>query len=101
MRPRRDLHKILLGILGSMNVYFQPPENLKINYPGIVYTRSSSKPSYADNIKYHLEKGYQIIYVSKDPDSDIPDKIEQLPKCSFDRHFVSDNLNHWIFTLYF
>jgi hypothetical protein len=40
-----------------------------------------------------------VIY--RHPDSDLPHKIASLPKCSFDRHFVSDNLNHDVFNLYF
>lgn len=101
MKSRLDLQAILETILGSRNVYFQPPENLKMKFPCIVYSRTSSDVTYADNIKYHLEKAYQVTYIDKDPDSDIPDKIEGLPKCRFDRSFVSDNLNHYVFTLYY
>jgi len=33
MGTRLELQNLLENILGSRNVYFQPPENLKLNYP--------------------------------------------------------------------
>ena len=38
MRNRLDLQKIFEDILGSKNVYFQPPESLKMKYPAIRYS---------------------------------------------------------------
>lgn len=100
-RPRVELHQILTDILGSANVYFQPPESLKLKYPCIVYERRGVFKDHADNLGYRMLKNYQLTYMDEDPDSDIPDKLLQLPKCSFDRHFASDNLNHDTFTIYF
>ena len=34
---RNDLQKLLVEVLGSKNVYFQPPESVKMKYPAIVY----------------------------------------------------------------
>lgn len=45
MNRRYELQAVLEGILGSGNVYFQPPENLKMRYDCIVYERSESKLS--------------------------------------------------------
>lgn len=101
MKSRLELQTKLEHILGSKNVYFQPPENIKIKYPCIIYSRESSDVQHADNIKYVKHKGYQLTYVDKNPDSPIPDTIEELQTCRFDRHFVSDNLHHFVFTLYF
>ncbi len=44
---------------------------------------------------------YQVIVIDKNPDSDYVKKVSLLPMCSFDRHYVADNLNHDAFTLYF
>lgn len=100
-KSREDLHYLLVDILGSNNVYFQPPESFKLEYPCIVYERSDIRTVKADNLKYSLHKRYTVTYISKDPDSEVPDKIVLLPFCSFDRHFISGNMNHDVFDLYY
>ena len=99
-KTRIELHMILENILGIINVYFQPPENLKLSYPCIVYERSGSKNEYADNLKYLKHGRYTVTYIDQDPDSHIISELEELPYCTFDRHFISDNRNHWVFTIY-
>ena len=100
MASRLDLHEILCSILESRNVYFQPPESLKIQYPAIVYSLSNIKNNHANNKVYTQSRSYQIIVIDKSPDSIISDKISQLPYCKFDRSYVSDGLNHYVYTLY-
>lgn len=101
MDRRLKLHEILVEKLGSRNVYFQPPASLKLKYPCIVYSRSGSKNIPADNLSYIHKKRYEVTVIDEDPDSEIPDRIEQLPRCSFDRWYTADNLNHYVFTLYY
>lgn len=100
-KTREDLHEILCSILGSRYVYFQPPESMKLKYPCIVYERSYIRMMRADNIIYKASKEYTVTIIDEDPDSEIPDKMLELPYCKFDRHFVSDNLNHDVFRLYY
>lgn len=97
---RLELHEILCGVLGSRNVYFQPPETVKLHYPALIYSRSRIDRRYADNAVYTQETAYDVTVVYKDPDSDIPERISRLPWCRFVRHYVSDNLIHDVFTLY-
>lgn len=101
MKSRLDLHEILCEAVGSRNVYFQPPEGQKMKYPAIVYSRDDIISEHANNNPYTRSTAYQVTVIDKDPDSEIVDRISQLPKCSFDRHFASDNLNHDVFTLYY
>lgn len=101
MERRLELHSILVNLLGSENVYFQPPESYKISYPCIVYERSNSNTKFADNLPYKRYKRYTVTVIDYDPDTEISDKVEDLPLCTFDRFFVSDNLNHFIYTLYY
>lgn len=98
---RLGLSKLLRDILGSDNVYFQPPESKNINYPAIIYTRERIDNRFADNRVYKQDRAYRVTVIDKNPDSEIVDKISRLPKCTFDRHFNSDNLNHDIFTIYY
>lgn len=100
-RPRTDLQTILEGVLGSSNVYFQPPESQKINYPAIVYNRDRSFKHNADDKRYLLSKGYQVTLLDWDPDSPALDALEALPFSSFVRHYTADGLNHDVFLIYF
>lgn len=101
MATRVDLQNALEELLGSRNVYYQPPESLKMNYPAIVYARKTIDNSYADNSVYKQNYAYEITVIDKNPDSEIVNKVSKLPTCRFDRHFKSDNLNHDVFTLYY
>lgn len=101
MSNRTELSSILHTILGSDNVYFQPPETVKMNYPCIIYELANVNTDFANNLPYRHTKQYTVTVIDKNPDSEIPDKIAELPLCSFDRHFASDNLNHFVFRLYY
>jgi hypothetical protein len=101
MAPRLELHDILKTILGSENVYFQPPNNTQMNYPSIVYQTDDYSVKYADDIPYNRRARFQVTVMDRDPDSLIPDKVAELPLCSFDRFFIADNLNHNVFNLFF
>lgn len=99
MSRRLELHEILCGILGTRNVYYQPPESVKMTYPAIVYSREDIENTSADNLTYKQSYFYQVTVVDADPDSEIVRKVSKLPRCIYDRHFTSDNLNHDVFTI--
>lgn len=99
MPNRLELQTLLEDILGSRNVYFQPPESLKINYPAIVYGLENIDSLFANNRVYSSRKAYALTVIDEDPDSLIVDKIVKIPTCRFNRHFKSDNLNHNVFTI--
>lgn len=101
MDKRPNLHTQLVNLLGSRNVYFQPPPSVQMHYPAIVYSRSDIDTKYANNAVYINDVAYQIIVIDNDPDSEIVMRVANLPKCRFDRHYVSDNLNHDVFTIYY
>lgn len=101
MGQRIDLHALLIEAVGSRNVYFQPPEGFKMSYPCIVYEREKITSDHANNKPYLHHKRYSVTVIDKDPESLIPDKIAAFPTCQHDRHFVSDNLHHDVFTLYY
>lgn len=101
-RPRLELQAILEDVLGSPNVYFQPPESIKMEYPAIVYNRDRSYDIAADNnVGYVKYKGYSVTHIDWDPDSPTLDKIEALPMTSYLRHFNADGLNNDVFLIYF
>ena len=101
MDRRLSLQEILENILGSRNVYFQPPSNTKLSYPCIIYSRSDIDSKHADNIKYNTRVRYSLILIGRSPESELVEEILKLPYCSYDRFYSADSLNHDAFTLYY
>lgn len=101
MASRLYLHTQLEKLLGSRNVYFQPPESIKMNYPAIVYALEDIENAHADDGVYLSYKRYSVTVIDKNPDSNFVDMVASLPTCQFNRHYNSENLNHWNFSLYF
>ena len=98
---RHKLHEIFCTILGSRHVYFQPPESMKIEYPCIVYQREADDVRYADDRKYFRMRRYTVIAIDRDPDTELPDKIAELPLCQLTRCYTADNLHHYSFDIYY
>ena len=101
MASRLELHEELVTLLGSRNVYYQPPESIKLKYPAIIYSRSNIDNTFADNDVYLQDVAYQITVIDSDPDSVIVKKMSLFPKTRFNRHYTSDNLNHDVFITYY
>ncbi|MET0786858.1 MAG: hypothetical protein ABWY25_09145 [Paenisporosarcina sp.] len=101
MARRLELQAVLVNILGTENVYFQPPPSVQMKYPCIVYHRDSELARYADDKPYSRRKRYQVTVIDRDPDGDIGDKIAELPLCVYDRFYTTDNLNHDVYKLFF
>lgn len=101
MAQRLELQAILVELLGSPNVYFQPPPTIQMSYPCIVYKRDDENSKFADNLPYSRKKRYQVTVIDRNPDSEIPDKVAQLPSCIFDRFYTAENLNHDVYQLFF
>jgi hypothetical protein len=99
MGPRLELQVLLEEL--APNVYFQPPTGIEMQYPCIMYSRANTSVQHADNQPYRRTKQYQVTVVDRNPDSELPDMVEALPLCSFDRYFAVDQLNHYVFTLFF
>lgn len=98
-QSRLQLHQLLKTF--CENVYFQPPENVQMKYPAIVYQRDYRYVAHADNTPYLNTKRYAVTIIDRDPDSEIVEKVANLPLCTFNRFFAVDYLNHDIYSLYF
>ena len=101
MDKRLELHELLATILGSRNVYFQPPSSVNMKYPAIRYARKPIKNNFANNSVYKQSQSYEITVIDYDPDSEIAKKVSQLPTATQDRSYQADNLNHDVFTIYY
>ena len=99
MAPRALLQSLLEVICD--NVYFQPPPDVQMIYPAIVYERGRAETQRADNVAYLVDKRYQVTIISRSPDESMFDTISALPLCTHERFYVADNLNHDVFNIYF
>lgn len=101
MADRLDLQSLLEELLGSKNVYYQPPETTKMQYDAIRYSKKNIRTTYANGSKYSMRDCYELIVIAKRPDNPVIKKLLALPYCSYDRHYVADNLNHDVLTIYY
>lgn len=101
MASRLELQSKLEELLGCKHVYYQPPEGLKMEYPAIVYSLNDVEQQHANNGVYSRNREYLITVIDRLPNNPVIDKLLDLPYCSYDRPYKSDNLNHDVLTLYF
>lgn len=100
MDRRLDLHALLTNLMGSEAVYFQPPPDVQMTYPCIVYNRDQAWIEHADNAGYMGMFRYQVMVIDRRPDNPVIDKLLFLPRCTYSRFFVADQLNHDVFNLF-
>ena len=102
MARRLELQEKLENILGSTNVYYQPPESFKLKYPCIVYKRYSGNVSFANNKVYRFFQAYQVTIIIDDPDEEIGHRLlDEFEMIHYANHFEKDNLNHEVYVLYY
>ena len=100
MRMYRDLLHILRQAVQHDRVYFQPPENLKIGYPAVIFHLSKIEIDRASDVPYKGAREYSVTLITKDPEPDVIDEILKIPYSSLDTTYISDGMNHFVFTVY-
>lgn len=101
MAKRQQLQSKLEELLGSKNVYYQPPASVQMAYPAIKYSKSKIDSTFANNKKYLNKTRYEITVIDRLPDNPVIEKILELPYSEHDRSYPADNLNHDVITLYY
>lgn len=101
MASRQQLQTKLEELNGNRNVYYQPPSSVEMQYDAIRYSKKKPDVKRANNAVYTKLPCYEIIVISRRPDSPVVDAIMELPFCEFDRHYTANNLHHDVLTLYF
>lgn len=102
MDRRVELQNILEDLLGSGNVYYQPPESVRISYPAIIYFLSSINRPKANDKDYLRNPSYDVTIIDKNPESEYVEKmLDTFEYIRYDRHYDSDNLHHFVFKLYY
>lgn len=102
MAKSRVQFQLKLQEITSVNVYYQPPRNVQMKYPCIVYNLSDIDATSANNKHYVLTNGYMVTVIDKNPDSTIAKKlIESFPMSNLQSTFIQDNLHHWVIQIYY
>lgn len=99
MGTQQELQKVLENLFENKNVYYQAPGQM--DYPAITYEIDDIENTHANNLTYRISRRYKITVIDRLPDNPVIDKLLDLPMCSYDRHYVADNLNHDVLTLYY
>ena len=102
MATRLEFNTALKTI--AANVYYQPPASIQLTYPCIVYEDAKPWTVKADNRLYLQSRAYSVTYITRQPIGEIDDFfifLNKFPLAKFDRHFVVDNLHHYIYTIYY
>lgn len=98
---RHELQTTLEGVLGNGNVYYNPPENKKMKYDCIVYSKKEIRTKRANDSVYSKDNYYEGIVITREPDPEVLDKLLELPYCSLGRFYIVDNLYHHPFTIFY
>ena len=99
---RVSLQTELETFLGNENVYFQPPETIRMQYPAIVYDLYRLNQRFADNMSYKKAPCYSVTIMDRKSDIDWIEKmLDTFEYCALERTYVADNLNHYSFVLYY
>lgn len=115
MERRSDLLiQELKDLLGTDEVYFQPSADVGngddqayiftgITYPCFIMERTTAFQPRADDRNYLFRPGYQVTYINQDePDPEMLERVMQhFTHAQYQRHFVSDNLHHDVFMIYY
>lgn len=99
-KTRTNFHNELLKF--CPNVYFQPPENLRMKYPCIVYSRSTDYTTHSNDKFYFATRRYDLTLIGFKVTDEISDEMRAyFPMCEVTQYYVADNLNHTKIKIYF
>jgi len=102
MASRLKLQRELETMLGSEEVYFQPPESVRLHYPAIIYKKQAGSSFHADNYSYVFRTCYDVTIIDYDPDADWVKKVlDRFKYVYVQPEFTSQNLNHFHFRIYY
>lgn len=102
MAERLQLQKDLVNLLGSKNVYYDPPETIKLQYPCFIYQSDIPYDVKANNRSYMYVKRYSVTYIDTNPDNDMTKRIlTTFGHASAGNPYTSDGLHHYPFDIYY
>lgn len=96
-KSRLRFHEDLNALFTSPKpgLYFNPPSNVRITYPAVVYSFRGTNDMFGDGIRYLQYLIFDVVVITNDPDSELPFLV--LNGFHYSRMgipYVKDNLYH-------
>ena len=102
MNRRFELHAKLETLIQSKHVYFQPPASVRLVYPCVVYTIGEGDVKRGNESIYQYVNSYILTLIYKHTTIAILDKVlKEVEMCKLNTTYCSENLNHYVFTVYY
>lgn len=91
---RKQLQEHLMTL--TPNVYYQPPKNILMKYPCIIYRKSEVETYYADNKVFMCRTIYAVTIIDTDPDMPTLYKVLESTALYFNpgTAYIVDGLHH-------
>lgn len=99
-----ELRDKLYLVNNTKNVYYDPPESIRMEYPCFRFELNNIDVRHADNYAYARKPRWSVTYITRDVE-----EIEEVSRqmldifqyCNFDTSYRADNLQHSVYNLYF
>lgn len=97
------LYTALKDVVGDLvGVHYQPPQNLQLKYPCVIYEMDGLQNQFADNLPYAQMVRYSVTVMDKTPDSVLwTALLHKFQYVTLENVMNVDGIYHWNFTLYY
>ena len=101
MLKRVDIQEKFKFLLGSNNVYYQPPANLKMKYPAIVYSLDGLDVKRFDNTKLINKNCFSVTHIYRNESENLVETmLKNFEYISFDNRSIVDGIYNDHYTIY-
>ena len=100
MDQRLLFHSKLSSVLPGVALFFSKPPDTELVYPCVIYTRSRAKALHANGKKYSVRPMFTCVLMTNLPDDHLFNILENMSLSTHDRSYLSDDINHDVFTIY-
>lgn len=101
MLKRVDIQEKFKFLLGSNNVYYQPPANLKMKYPAIVYSLDGLDVKRFDNTRLINKNCFSVTHIYRNESENLVETmLKSFEYISFDNRSIVDGIYNDHFTIY-
>jgi len=101
MLKRVDIQEKFKFLLGSNNVYYQPPANLKMKYPAIVYSLDGLDVKRFDNTRLINKNCFSVTHIYRNESENLVETmLMNFEYISFDNRSIVDGIYNDHYTIY-
>lgn len=100
LADRQAIHNLLLTLPGVAKIYYQPPSNVQLEYPCVIYQRDDVSKKHADNQPYFRKNEWMVTTIEMDSDIPISEAVGALQTSEFNRSYNNDGLFHNVHILH-